>query len=189
MDRRPVIIAVSGDVRRFPTKHHFASYTGTAPIDVSLGDNNRHRLSRSGNRRLNWAIHIRCDHPDPQPDSRTRLLRPKDRRGQDQTRSTTSAETPDQRRRVETTPTRPRNQPSRAGSGVAAMAIEPRHPPALQVNRHPRANGKPGDLRISCRRTRGVASTKSQQRGEQLTTPPASLDPMSSTAHPGPTTH
>ena len=53
-----VIIAETVDVRRFPTKHHFASYTGTAPIDVSSGDNTKHRLSRSGNRRLNWAIHV-----------------------------------------------------------------------------------------------------------------------------------
>jgi transposase len=29
------IIAEIGDVRRFPSKHHFASYTGTAPIDAS----------------------------------------------------------------------------------------------------------------------------------------------------------
>lgn len=36
----------------------FASYTGTAPVDVSSGDNNRHRLNRGGNRRLNHALHI-----------------------------------------------------------------------------------------------------------------------------------
>ena len=46
------------DVRRFPSKAHFASYTGTAPIDVSSGDNNRHRLNRGGNRRLNHVLHI-----------------------------------------------------------------------------------------------------------------------------------
>ena len=43
-----VILAETVDVRRFPSKHHFASYTGTAPIDVSSGDNHKHRLSRSG---------------------------------------------------------------------------------------------------------------------------------------------
>jgi transposase len=52
------IIAEVGDVRRFPSKHHFASYTGTAPIDASSGDNNRHRLNRGGNRRLNHVLHI-----------------------------------------------------------------------------------------------------------------------------------
>ena len=46
------------DVRRFPSKAHFASYTGTAPVDVSSGDHNRHRLNRSGNRRLNHVLHI-----------------------------------------------------------------------------------------------------------------------------------
>jgi transposase len=52
------IIAEVGDVRRFPSRHHFASYTGTAPIDASSGDNNRHRLNRGGNRRLNHVLHI-----------------------------------------------------------------------------------------------------------------------------------
>ncbi|MCI2237245.1 IS110 family transposase [Paenibacillus sp. TRM 82003] len=47
-----------GDIARFPTKAHFASWNGTAPIDASSGDNNRHRLSRSGNRRINRVLHI-----------------------------------------------------------------------------------------------------------------------------------
>lgn len=37
-----------GDITRFPTKSHFAYWTGTAPIDASSGDNVRHRLSRGG---------------------------------------------------------------------------------------------------------------------------------------------
>ncbi|MEV4635809.1 transposase [Actinoplanes sp. NPDC049548] len=37
---------------------HFASWNGTAPIDASSGDQNRHRLSRAGNRRINHALHI-----------------------------------------------------------------------------------------------------------------------------------
>lgn len=53
-----IILGEVGDVSRFPTRNHFASYTGTAPIAVSSGDNNRHRLSRAGNRKLNRAIHI-----------------------------------------------------------------------------------------------------------------------------------
>ena len=43
---------------RFPTKDHFATYNGTAPMDVSSGDQVRHRLSRSGNRRVNHVLHI-----------------------------------------------------------------------------------------------------------------------------------
>ena len=46
------------DVRRFPSKHHFASYTGTAPVEASSGDYKRHRLNAGGNRRLNYALHV-----------------------------------------------------------------------------------------------------------------------------------
>ncbi|NHC13135.1 IS110 family RNA-guided transposase [Motilibacter deserti] len=47
-----------GDVSRFPSRGHFASWNGTAPIDASSGDQNRHRLSRAGNRRINRVLHI-----------------------------------------------------------------------------------------------------------------------------------
>ncbi|WUI12945.1 IS110 family transposase [Kineococcus sp. NBC_00420] len=47
-----------GDIARFPTKAHFASWNGTAPIDASSGDNSRQRLSRLGNRRINRVLHI-----------------------------------------------------------------------------------------------------------------------------------
>lgn len=47
-----------GDVTRFPTEHHFASYTGTAPLEASSGNNTRHRLNTGGNRALNCVLHI-----------------------------------------------------------------------------------------------------------------------------------
>jgi transposase len=47
-----------GDITRFPTKAHFASWNGTAPIDASSGDQVRHRLSRVGNRQINRVLHI-----------------------------------------------------------------------------------------------------------------------------------
>ena len=47
-----------GDITRFPSNAHFASWTGTAPIDASSGDNVRHRLSRGGNRQINRVLHI-----------------------------------------------------------------------------------------------------------------------------------
>jgi transposase len=47
-----------GDIARFPNKAHFASWTGTAPIDASSGDHVRHRLSRGGNRQINRVLHI-----------------------------------------------------------------------------------------------------------------------------------
>ena len=46
------------DITRFPDRGHFASWTGTAPIDASSGDNIRHRLSRGGNRQINRVLHI-----------------------------------------------------------------------------------------------------------------------------------
>jgi hypothetical protein len=45
-------------VARFATKNSFASYSGTAPIDVSSGDQIRHLLSRAGNRPINHALHM-----------------------------------------------------------------------------------------------------------------------------------
>ncbi len=53
-----LILGEVEDVSRFASRDHFASYCGTAPIAVSSGDVNRHRLSRSGNRQLNRAIHM-----------------------------------------------------------------------------------------------------------------------------------
>jgi transposase len=52
------IIGRVGDVRRFPSKGHFASYTGTAPVEASSGEVVRHRLSRGGDRQLNYALHM-----------------------------------------------------------------------------------------------------------------------------------
>jgi transposase len=47
-----------GDITRFPTRAHFASWNGTAPLDASSGDQQRHRLSRAGNRQINRTLHI-----------------------------------------------------------------------------------------------------------------------------------
>ena len=47
-----------GDVRRFPTKYHFAAHTGTAPLEASSGQVVRHRLSRAGDRKLNHALYM-----------------------------------------------------------------------------------------------------------------------------------
>ena len=52
------ILAETRDVARFASKDKFASYNGTAPIDVSSGEQVRHRLSRAGNRRINHALHM-----------------------------------------------------------------------------------------------------------------------------------
>ena len=53
-----MVLGEVGDVRRFPSRHHFGTYTGTAPREFSSGGGNTHRLSRAGNRKLNHALHI-----------------------------------------------------------------------------------------------------------------------------------
>ena len=52
------VLADVGDVTRFADRNRFASWTGTAPLDASSGEHDRHRLSRAGNRRVNHVIHI-----------------------------------------------------------------------------------------------------------------------------------
>ena len=52
------ILADVGDIARFADRNRFASWTGTAPLDASSGEQIRHRLSRAGNRRLNHVLYI-----------------------------------------------------------------------------------------------------------------------------------
>ncbi|WP_426996966.1 IS110 family transposase [Pseudarthrobacter sp. N5] len=51
------ILARTGTVTRFATEAHFAAYAGVAPREVSSGDVVRHRLSRGGDRQLNYTLH------------------------------------------------------------------------------------------------------------------------------------
>jgi transposase len=52
------ILGRVGTIDRFHSAAAFASYNGTAPIDVSSGDVIRHRLSRAGDRQLNLCLHV-----------------------------------------------------------------------------------------------------------------------------------
>jgi transposase len=52
------LLAGVGDVTRFPSKAHFASWNGTAPTGASSGDQVRHRLPGAGNRQINRVLHI-----------------------------------------------------------------------------------------------------------------------------------
>ena len=52
------VLADVGDVARFADRNRFASWTGTAPLDASSGEQIRHRLSRAGNRRMNHVLHV-----------------------------------------------------------------------------------------------------------------------------------
>jgi transposase len=51
------IVGEVADVRRFRSKDAFARHNGTAPLPVWSGNHVRHRLSRTGNRQLNAALH------------------------------------------------------------------------------------------------------------------------------------
>ena len=52
------LLADVGDTHRFADRDRFAAWNGTAPLDASSGNQQRHRLSRTGNRRINRALHI-----------------------------------------------------------------------------------------------------------------------------------
>src|SRR6266545_3699977 len=72
------ILGHTADVSRFSSADRFASYSGTAPIEVSSGEVTRHRLSRGGNRSLNNALHlaarVQIMHPGPGRDHYGRKL-------------------------------------------------------------------------------------------------------------------
>ena len=106
------ILADVGDVARFADRNRFASWTGTAPLDASSGEQIRHRLSRAGDRKMNHVLHIaaatqmRVDSPG-RAYYRRKLAAGKTRHG-----SHALPQTTDLRRRLPTTaaPT-PNSQP------------------------------------------------------------------------------
>ena len=53
-----ITVGLTGDVRRFPDRGHFAAYNGSAPIEVSSGEKKIYRLSMRGSRQLNHALHM-----------------------------------------------------------------------------------------------------------------------------------
>jgi transposase len=63
------LLGHTGDITRFPSRDHFASDTGTDPIEAFSGDVRRHRLNQAGNRQLNTALHLIavCQIRDPSP--------------------------------------------------------------------------------------------------------------------------
>ena len=52
------LLGRTGRPSRFRSADAFASYTGSAPIEASSGERVVHRLSRSGDRKLNSALHL-----------------------------------------------------------------------------------------------------------------------------------
>ena len=68
------LLADVGNIHRFASRDHFASWNGTAPLDASSGQQQHHRLSaRQPADQPGPAHHGR--RPAAQPDRRTRLLR------------------------------------------------------------------------------------------------------------------
>ncbi|MFE3000191.1 transposase [Nocardia sp. NPDC059246] len=51
------LLADVGDIHRFRDRDRFVSWNGTAPLDASSGQQQRHRLSRAGNRKINRVLH------------------------------------------------------------------------------------------------------------------------------------
>jgi hypothetical protein len=145
-----------GDIARFPTKGHFASWNGTAPIDASSGENNRHRLSRSGNRRLNRVLHIRAivhlrndtegrrylDRKKPSGKSSREAMRCLKRRLSDVVYRQTVA---DAERKAATRAT-PDDAPARPWFGDRALidGLRPDRPGDVVRGRSQRSSGAPG---------------------------------------------
>jgi transposase len=68
------ILGETADVRRFRSRHAYARHNGTAPLPVWSGNRERHRLSRTGNRQLNAALHrIALTQAHYHPDARAYL--------------------------------------------------------------------------------------------------------------------
>jgi transposase len=55
---RGILIGQTAGAERFKTDAHFARMAGVAPIPVSSGRHDRHRLDRGGNRQINRALHV-----------------------------------------------------------------------------------------------------------------------------------
>ena len=51
------IVGETAGIERFRSRAAYARHNGSAPIPVWSGNNDHHRLSRSGNRQLNCALH------------------------------------------------------------------------------------------------------------------------------------
>jgi transposase len=67
------IISIVGDVRRFPTADHFASFTGTAPVAASSGEVVRYRLNLGGQREMNKVLHVAARVQSNMPTSAGRI--------------------------------------------------------------------------------------------------------------------
>ncbi|MFC0112361.1 transposase [Kibdelosporangium aridum] len=77
------MLADVGDINRFASRDRFASWNGTAPLDASSGQQQRHRLSRAGQPPHQPDPAHHGHRPAAQPHPRPGLLRHEESRGQD----------------------------------------------------------------------------------------------------------
>lgn len=98
------IIANVGPVDRFRTDAQLAAYAGVSPLDASSGRQQRHRLNRTGNRRLNRALHIIAVTQIRTPPAGEGVLRAPQERRQDQPRSAPHPQAPPRPNRLHQPP-------------------------------------------------------------------------------------
>ncbi len=123
------VLADVGDVTRFADRNRFASWTGTAPLDASSGEQNRHRLSRAGNRRMNHMIHIAAISQIRLDTEGRAYYRRKRAEGKKPLEAHQVSQAQDLRRHLPTTPRRRRNrQLARAREGTAGRLFNPARP-------------------------------------------------------------
>lgn len=53
-----ILIGQTAGAERFKSDAHFARLADVAPVPVSSGRHDRHRLDRGGNRQINRALHV-----------------------------------------------------------------------------------------------------------------------------------
>ena len=149
-----LIIGHAGDITRFPSAGHFASYNGTAPIEASSGPKVRHRLNPRGNRQLNHAVHMiaisQSIHQTPGRDYYRRKLA----EGKS-VKEARRAQATDQRRRLSAAAQRPPriNRSGRTIRGVSFPA-----PPAFHPDSRLFGSVTPGptrNLRLGKRHAKG----------------------------------
>jgi len=122
-----LLIGHSNDITRFASRDHYASYTGTAPIEAPADRGSdtgaTPEATASSTMRSTWR-----PSPSAPRRPRPRLLRPQTRRRQEPKRSAASTETPYRRRRLPTP--HPRRSPTplnqRGPGGHPGAALQPR---------------------------------------------------------------
>jgi len=111
-----LILGEVGDVRRFRSKHHFASYTGTAPIDEQRRPEQAPPQQRREPQAQLRPTHRRA-RPDPLSRARPELLRPQTRGGQEAPRGDALPQAAPVRRRVSRPSARPTEEARGGGPG------------------------------------------------------------------------